>query len=50
MDNDDTLESIRVRGGQRGERYGKPIEEITPTTNKSPFYAGGFFAPPNGKV
>jgi len=39
--NDDTLETIRVRGGERTDRYGKPIEKISPTTSKSPFYAGG---------
>jgi len=40
--NHDTLETIRIRGGQRTDRYGKPVEEIRPTASMSPFFAGGF--------
>jgi hypothetical protein len=39
--NQDTLETIRVRGGERTDRYGQPIEAISPTTSTSPFFAGG---------
>jgi len=39
--NRDTLETIRVRGGERTDRYGRAIEQISPTTSMSPFFAGG---------
>ena len=37
----DTLETIRVRGGERTDRYGRAIKTISPTTDMSPFFAGG---------